>query len=98
MYLKEKFYLRTTCLLLLTLSAFIFLPSVSMAKSQVIASGYCGMICYETEEKKTDVKWELRENGTMVISGKGNMADYYKWGYPQWDDKRGLKFFNLKPH
>ena len=91
MYLKGKIYLRVIFLLLLTLSAFILLPSVSMAKSQVIAKGYCGEKSYITEEKRTDLKWELRENGTMVISGKGNMVDCPEDTLRNWDYMRKIK-------
>ena len=66
------------CLFLLTmaLSAVLLPPAVSAAKSKVIARGYCGWKDKETGEKRKDLKWELRKNGTMVISGKGSMQGY----------------------
>lgn len=46
-------------------------------------SGYCG-----GEGRNGDnLKWELDDDGTLTISGKGKMSDY-GFGYPKWYNKR----------
>lgn len=44
---------------------------------QFVASGTCG----------ADLTWTLDENGTLTISGTGDMDDYNSWGNPApWND------------
>ncbi len=45
--------------------------------SDVVASGYCG-----SEGDGTNLSWKLTENGTLVISGRGAIANYLitPWG------------------
>lgn len=47
-------------------------------ESVVVGSGYCG-----AEGNEENVTWTLDENGTLVISGSGKMADIY---IDPWDE------------
>lgn len=53
------------------------LPAARAAGAAVVASGYCG-----GEEDGTNLTWTLTADGTLTISGQGEMRDYRF--YPPW--------------
>lgn len=71
------------------LCAFIALCVLSLVSCT--HSGYCG-----AKGNKHNVKWELDDDGTLIISGKGKMASYgsvkrnkscgtFVLGNPEWN-------------
>ena len=62
---------RAASLLLAVVMVLCLLPATAFAAAwKAIASGVCGA-------SGDTVRWELSESGTLTISGKGAMEDYY---------------------
>ena len=64
--------------------AAMFLVS-AMVQAAVTASGSCGA-------DGDNLTWQLTDDGTLTISGTGNMADYYSGNAPwaPWYSKRSI--------
>jgi len=66
---------RAFCGLLVLLLLIMSVPMVSAAST--LCGGSCG-------NKGTNVKWELKDNGDLIISGQGAMKDYPEELTPPW--------------
>ena len=87
--MNKRFYiLPVMAVLLFFLSAIAFEKNAQAAEKKLLASGACGKMHYYYKSKdsyfysfKADksVRYRLYKDGTMVISGNGEMGDFDSW-------------------
>ena len=67
------------CLLLALLVINLSIPHVAWAADEKPTSGNCG-----AEGDESNVKWNLDSEGTLTISGSGEMKDYFPTDRTPW--------------
>ena len=78
--MKNNTMKKIISLCMVALLLFSFVPLV-FAEASVLGSGYCG-----GEGEGKNLTWTLYDNGHLVISGNGKMADYNEGITPPWKD------------
>ena len=75
--MKRKFLSTLVCLTIVLL-AVLLLPNKASAAAETVASGTCG----------DNLIWTLDEEGTLTLSGNGNMDDFLNGRYAPWYYKK----------